>query len=78
MIGVEIKGHFKAYPFSELSKYHGELMDNVAGQQVKVIFYPEYRSGKVLQMDGTEIPTVNSYWFAWYTFHPHTDVFSHQ
>jgi hypothetical protein len=75
VIGVEIDGHFKAYPFIELSRHKGELVDHVGSNMVRVIFEPEHDSGRVVRPDGTEIPTVISYWFAWYAFHPQTDVF---
>lgn len=75
VIGLEIAGHFKAYPFIELSRHQGELVDHMGILQFRVIFDPQHNSGKVVRLDGTEIPTVISYWFAWYAFHPQTDVF---
>lgn len=75
VIGLELDGHFKAYPFSELSKHGEELLDEVAGKKLRVIFQSQHGTGKVMMAEGKEIPTVISYWFAWYTFHPDTAVF---
>lgn len=75
VIGLEIDGRFKAYPFTELSRHQGELWDRVAGRKVQVVFDPVHRSARVLAADGLEIPTVISFWFAWYAFHPDTAVF---
>ncbi len=75
VIGVEIDGHFKAYPFIELSRHQGELLDHVGGSNIRVIFDPRHRSARVFRVDGSEIAAVISYWFAWYAFHPDTDVF---
>ena len=75
VIGLEIDGHFKACPFIELSRHKGAVVDHVGSNKVLVIVEPELDNGRVERSDGTGIPTVISYWFAWYAFHPQTDVF---
>jgi len=77
VLGVEVDGKFKAYPFAELSKIsNNELLDDFNGQQFKLIFNASSRTGEVVDAEtGIAYPAVNSFWFAWYTFHPDTDVY---
>lgn len=75
VIGLEIEGTFKAYPFSELERTDGEVRDSVAGREVLVRFDPEHRTGSVHDASGQILPTITVYWFAWYAFHPDTAVF---
>jgi hypothetical protein len=75
VIGFEVDGQFKAYPFSELSKVESPLQDRFAGQDVFVFFDAATRSGEIRDNDGKPLPSVNSFWFAWYAFHQDTDVF---
>ena len=75
VIGVEVNGKFKAYPFVELSQSRGEVADTIGGKKVIVRFDPEHRSGAVYDPAGREIPSVIAFWFAWYAFHSNTEVF---
>lgn len=76
VIGVEVGGKFKAYPFVELAKAKGgEVTDTLAGKKLTVRFDPEHRTGAVFNAQGKEIPSLIAFWFAWYAFHHDTDVF---
>lgn len=75
VIGVELNGKAKAYPFAELSRRRGEVADTVGGQRIIVRFDAEHRTGTVFDARGNEIPSVIAYWFAWYAFHRDTEVF---
>jgi len=79
VIGVEINGVAKAYPFSVLSdsvqfRQHSELLDQVGGKSLRLVFDVASRSGRVYAAD-TLLPSTTSYWFAWYAFHPDTLVY---
>lgn len=79
VIGIEIDGIAKAYPFSELSKLaatqqSGELLDQLGQQNIRLVFDAANRSGRVYAADKL-IPSTTSYWFAWYAFHPETLVY---
>jgi len=75
VIGLEIDGRFKAYPFEALVRSGGELRDRVGGRALIVRFDARHRTGSVHDAaTGAEIPTVIAYWFAWYAFHPDTEV----
>ena len=75
VLGVEIKGVFKAYPFSELTKGPEIIHDNVNGQRLLVQFNRGAHSATARTGDGTPIPSLMAYWFAWSAFHPDTLVF---
>lgn len=76
VLGIEIGTTFKAYPFSELAKYDGSVLhDIVAGQKLEVQFDLLNRTGKILDENRKEIPTVISFWFAWVAFHPESEIF---
>lgn len=75
VIGIEVNGKFKAYPFIELSQRQGGIEDTVGGQKISVRFDAEHRTGTVFDADGKEIPSLIAFWFAWYGFHNDTDVF---
>lgn len=75
VIGLEIEGHYKAYPFSELERIGGDVRDTVAGHEVTVRFDPQNRTASVYDASGELLPTITAYWFAWYAFHPGTGVY---
>lgn len=75
VVGVEVNGKFKAYPFVELSKHRGEVADTVGDKKVVVRFNPEHRTATVFDSAGKEIPSVIAFWFAWYAFHDDTEIF---
>lgn len=76
LIGVEVKGKFKAYPFSALEKLKGkELKDTFNGQELLIRYDAESKSARVFTKAGEELPAVTTFWFAWYAFHPQTAVY---
>ena len=76
VMGIEINGHFKAYPFVELGKTSGAFNDTIAGEDLRIVFNREHRSASVVDQKGRELPSVVTFWFAWYAFHPETDVYT--
>lgn len=70
ILGVEIDGVAKAYPFVELKKVTAPLVDQVGGQPITVRFNARARSATATNADGTPVPSLMAYWFAWYAFHP--------
>ena len=75
VLGIEVKGAFKAYPFAELKKMKGPLTDQINGQKVRILFNTRALSASVTDADGQPMPSVMAFWFAWYAFHPETQVF---
>lgn len=75
IIGVEINGKFKAYPFTELSKTSGEIKDSVNGKKLFIRFDSHNQTGTVFDESGKEQRSITTFWFAWYAFHEDTDVY---
>ncbi len=75
-MGLEIDGRFKAYPFPELSKGPPSFMDEFQGQTFEVQFDKRNDTARVVGEDGEEWPTLISFWFAWYAFHPDTEIYT--
>jgi hypothetical protein len=42
---------------------------------LNIVFDEEHQTGRVLDDAGRELPTTTAFWFAWYAFHPDTDVY---
>jgi hypothetical protein len=77
VLGVEVDGHFKAYPFKELARHREALWSDVVnGKTLTVHWDRKARSAHVTDESGDPVPATTSYWFAWYAFHPGTEVFS--
>jgi hypothetical protein len=75
IIGLELQGQFKAYPFVELARSNMPLHDELAGQQITIEYDLYHQTGRVLGSDNVEIPSVIAFWFAWAAFHPDTQVY---
>ena len=76
VMGLEIDGTFKAYPFSELRKGPARFTDAHQGQSFEVIFDKKNKTARILNDNGQEISTLIAFWFAWYAFHPDTEIYS--
>jgi hypothetical protein len=76
VVGIDIQGVTKAYPFIELKKVPSPVADQVNGRRITVRFNAQSRSASVIDEQGKPIPTVMAFWFAWYAFHPDTQVFT--
>lgn len=75
IIGVEINGHYKAYPFKILKKKESEIIDEFQHQQLHIQYDKKTETARILDEKGVKYPAVVMYWFAWYAFHPKTEVF---
>lgn len=76
VIGLTLDGQAKAYPFTELAQRNAPFRDQFAGRGLTVEFDAANRTGRVLDANHEEIPTVIAFWFAWAAFHPDTAVFT--
>ncbi len=77
VIGLDIDGVYKAYPFIELEKYaKSQFTDSVNGQTVTVNWDDINRTVSITDSSGSEIPSIDGFWFAWFAFHPDTQVFT--
>jgi uncharacterized protein DUF3179 len=75
VLGITINGKSKAYPISELSRTSGFISDNIAGEDIYIKFNKSENSGTILNTDCQPLAAITLFWFAWYTFHPDTELF---
>jgi hypothetical protein len=61
VIGLTLQGEAKAYPFTELAGRDTPFRDELAGTTITVHFDNENRTGRILDADGVEMPTVTGY-----------------
>lgn len=78
VIGIEVEGKFKAYPFAELAKAgEKEIHDSFNGRNFVIRYNVDSRTGEIFNADQMKVkPSVIAFWFAWFTFHPDTLVYS--
>lgn len=76
VMGLEVDGVHKAYPFEELEKRGASrFSDMVNGERIEVFWNQDSSSAWAETSAGDELPTTTGFWFAWYAFYPETAVF---
>jgi len=77
VLGLTVGNSHKAYAFIELNKHkNSRFADTFNGKTFTVHWNKEEQSGYFTDSNDEIVPTVQSYWFAWYAFHPDTKVFT--
>ena len=76
VIGLEIDGVYKAYPFAELERNNqSQFKDSINGVSITIDWDSENRSVELFDSSGKRIAGIQGFWFAWFAFHPDTLVF---
>jgi hypothetical protein len=76
VLGWTYNGESKAWPFPELADHgDGVLEDQIGGRKVSVHFDADVPSAELRDESGKLLPATRAFWFAWYTFHPETQIF---
>ena len=75
VVGIEVNGVFKAYPFSLFQATFGSIKDKLNGQTLMIRYDLHSQNASATDDKGHPVPTVMAYWFAWYAFHPDTLVY---
>lgn len=75
VIGIEVSGSTKAYPFVELAKSKLPVEDVVNGQLLRIEFDSQSQTAMIYDENKKALPTVVGFWFAWYAFHPETEIY---
>jgi len=76
VIGIEIDGHSKTYPFSALAQTNDNINDKIGIHNINIRYNDDHQSGTIYDENGKELTTITAFWFAWYAFHPETEVFA--
>ena len=75
VLGIELNGRHKGYAFSELEKMPETFKDIVADQTITIRYDKKHQTASIVDLNNQTIPTVITFWFAWYAFHPDTLIF---
>lgn len=75
VLGLMMDDQARAYPFTELSRTQGFFRDRVAGRDIFISFSQADQVGRILDADCNLLSATTLFWFAWYAFHPDTEVF---
>ncbi len=73
--GLLVNDVAKVYPLSELEKSGGVINDVVGGVSITVYFNQQGQSVEIFDEEGERLPSLSSFWFAWYAFHPDTEIY---
>jgi hypothetical protein len=77
VLGIEVDGTHKAYPFSVLAHAvdaGGELRDTVAGRSLRIRYDRAHGTAEAFDAQGRALPGTMAFWFAWVAFYPQTEV----
>ena len=75
VLGVQVGGATKAYPFSRLKKQPEDFHDSIGHQSVEIHFDPKSQTAYASGSSGELLPSIVTFWFAWADFYPDTMVF---
>jgi hypothetical protein len=76
VLGLAVDGVYKAYPFSELERLdEPRLEDTVNGRRLVLEWDAANRSVDITDATGSPVAAIQGFWFAWFAFHPETQVF---
>ncbi len=79
VLGLRMGKKTKAYPVSELEKNaQTSFVDTFAGRKLTIKYDSQSQTVKVLNAQQKPLPATMLFWFAWYAFHPDTEVFISQ
>ncbi len=75
IIGIQMGSRAKAYPFSELAKVNSPVQDKIGNRKIVVSFDRGSQTASIHDTKGNELPAVVGFWFAWFAFHPETEIY---
>lgn len=77
VLGVSIGDQHKAYPFSLLQKFgKTSFKDKIGKTDLTIHWDKDGFSAVAVDVEGRALQQIQGFWFAWYGFHPDTEVFS--
>lgn len=76
VMGVQIGSNIKAYPYVELRKTgKTSFEDTLGGERYRIFWDNEHETAAIETLSGKRVVSTTSYWFAWYSFYPNTEVY---
>lgn len=75
VLGVQFGSTSKAYPLIELAHSDTPVRDRIGTVDIEVRYETESQSARAYDSTGKEVTATQMYWFAWYAFHPETEIY---
>jgi hypothetical protein len=75
VLGVKANDQFKAYPLSAFSDTKGKIQDTLGGIDIEITYDKTAQSATITSASKDVVKDVLLYWFAWYAFHPDTEIY---
>lgn len=76
VLGLVAGGAAKAYPLAELAATGADrIADTVGASEIVIRYDKEANAAWAESATGRRLPTIMAFWFAWYAFHPDTQVY---
>lgn len=75
VLGIWTEKSSRAYPLTSFTEDQADLEQTIDGISFTIQYEKESNSLRISQTEG-EIQVVYSLWFAWYAFHPETEIYS--
>ena len=76
VVGLSVDGAHKAYPFIELDRQgEARFSDSINGRRFHFEWDADNRSVRITDDAGKAVAAIQGFWFAWFAFHPDTEVF---
>jgi hypothetical protein len=72
VLGVQLDGLNKAYPFSRLKKQPQEFRDSIGSKSVSIHFDAKSETAYAADASGKPLASLVTFWFAWADFYPDT------
>ncbi len=76
ILGVWSGGKARAYPLSAFNAGNKLLEQELNAKHFKLVYNDQHKSLRVAEAD-EGLQWMYSFWFAWYAFRPHTDLYTH-
>ena len=78
VLSVAVNDTFRAYPLRKLREYGKECFTaKIAGQTIRIEWDDANDSPWITHTGGEPILSLTSFWFAWFTFYPETQIFGY-
>ena len=79
VFGITLGKKHKAYPLSELTKQNKSIIkDSFSGHKLTIEFDRKNKSAIIYTAQGKVLPATTLFWFAWYAFHPDTEIYKYK
>ena len=78
VLGITVGSYHKAYPFSVLQAQGEKQFTDSLGEVRFTILWDELGySATAIGLNGEPLQQIQGFWFAWYAFHPETQIYSY-